>query len=92
MGILPVQLPADAFSGAKKLEAGDRIHVLAEAPALKPRMPIAIRLLRRDGKVDLLEAVAAVETLLEAELLRRGGVMPSILHNTIEASSKKPVQ
>ncbi|MDB5840908.1 MAG: aconitase [Herminiimonas sp.] len=92
MGILPVQLPAAAFSGAKKLEAGDRIHVLAEAPALKPRMPIAIRLLRRDGKVDLLEAVAAVETLLEAELLRRGGVMPSILHNTIEASSKKPVQ
>jgi aconitate hydratase len=92
MGILPIQLPAGALSGAMRVEAGDRIHILAHKSALKPRCPITVQVLRRGGKVDRIQARAAVETLLEMELLSYGGVMPSILHKTIEANIKDTVQ
>lgn len=89
MGILPLQLPVNALSGAGKLEAGDQIHVVAqESSVQKPRAPIEVRVLRRNGKIDTIRALAAVETLLEVELLKHGGVMPSILHKTIQAHSK----
>jgi len=38
-----------------------------------------VRILRGDGSVQALQATAAVETQLEAGLLRSGGVIPSIL-------------
>ena len=43
-----------------------------------------MRVLRADGSMDALPCTAAVETRLEVELLRQGGVMPRILHQTRE--------
>ena len=48
-----------------------------------PRALVPVRVLRRDGRIDALSAVAAVETLFEAELLRAGGVIPTILRRTL---------
>jgi aconitate hydratase len=39
--------------------------------------------LRSDGGVETYEAIAAVETRLEVDLLRQGGVIPYILQKTI---------
>jgi aconitate hydratase len=38
---------------------------------------------RANGEVEVLQARAAVETQLEVDLLRDGGVIPSILQKTI---------
>jgi aconitate hydratase len=38
---------------------------------------------RADGAVERHEALAVVETRLEADLLRQGGVIPYILQKTI---------
>ena len=40
--------------------------------------------LRANGAVEAMQATAAVETQLEAELLRNGGVIPTILKKAIE--------
>lgn len=82
MGILPVQLMSEAL----QLEAGDRIRIAAEGTELAPRARVAVQVLRSNGAVDTIDARAAVETALEVELLRYGGVMPSILRKTIAAS------
>jgi aconitate hydratase len=48
-----------------------------------------LRILRADRQIEPMIATAAVETQLEVELLRVGGVIPSILKKTIaqEAST-----
>ncbi|HSV45190.1 MAG TPA: aconitate hydratase AcnA [Ramlibacter sp.] len=79
MGILPLRLPEGATAATLDLRAGDRIEIDAQAQAIAPRVPVSVRLLRADGRVDQLRATAAVETGLEASLLRAGGVIPSIL-------------
>jgi aconitate hydratase len=78
MGILPLRLPA-----LLQIAPGDRIEIDADPASLQPRCPVPVRLHRVDGKVESFEAVAAVETRLEIELLRQGGVIPYILQRTI---------
>ncbi|RJG06795.1 aconitate hydratase AcnA [Noviherbaspirillum cavernae] len=86
MGILPVQLPAAAIKGMPAIALGDRIEIHADADALSPRCPIAVRVHRANGTVDTIAAKAAVETQLEINLLKAGGVIPLILDQTIQSS------
>ncbi|MFS8974573.1 aconitate hydratase AcnA [Cupriavidus necator] len=83
MGILPVRLPSGAGPDTLNIKPGDKIHVDAPAHAIAPRCRIPVRIVRANGVVDEIEATAAVETQLEVELLRRGGVIPLILHKTL---------
>ncbi|MBP0597540.1 aconitate hydratase AcnA [Herbaspirillum sp. LeCh32-8] len=88
MGILPLRLPAGMAPAELAIAPGDRIEIAADAAALQPRCEVPVRLLRKDGRVETIAARAAVETQLEVELLRRGGVIPFILGNTIEAQRR----
>lgn len=83
MGILPLRLPAGMHPGALQLAPGDRLDIDAAPALLHVRCRVAVRILRVNGVVETFDATAAVETQLETELLKQGGVMPYILHRTI---------
>jgi aconitate hydratase len=88
MGILPLRLPAACSPAALEIAPGDRIEVDALPESIQPRCKIAVRLIRADGRTESLESSAAVETRLEVDLLRQGGVIPYILQKTIEGQGK----
>jgi aconitate hydratase len=81
MGILPLRLPAGISPASLNLCAGDLIEV--DAPEIAPGARVPVAVMRPDGSVQRFEAAAAVETLLEAELLRHGGVIPTILRKSL---------
>ena len=89
MGVLPLRLPSGVHPQTLKLAPGDRIEIDAPPQALSPRCVVPVRVLRADGRVETFEATAAVETQLEVELLRDGGVIPSILKNSIKNAIQK---
>ncbi len=83
MGILPLWLPNGVTPQTLAMQAGDQIEVAAPPELIQPRSPVTVRIHRINGQVDELQARAAVETQLEVDLLRDGGVIPSILQKTI---------
>jgi aconitate hydratase len=83
MGILPLRLPTGAHPAGLALQPGDRIEIDAVAVELRVRGLVPVRIVRKDGSVEPLAATAAVETALEIELLRQGGVIPAILEKTL---------
>jgi aconitate hydratase len=83
MGILPLRLPAGVNPITLALAPGDKLIIDAPAAALSPRCAVPVRIERMDGGVESFEATAAVETRLETELLRCGGVIPLILQKMI---------
>ncbi len=83
MGILPLWLPQGVTPQTLAIQPGDQIEVAAAPELIQPRSPVAVRIHRVKGQVDELQARAAVETQLEVDLLREGGVIPSILQKTI---------
>ena len=85
MGILPLRFPAGINPAILNIQPGDKLEINADADRISPRAPIVVRILRANGSVDELSTTAAVETQLETELLRYGGVIPSILQKTLAA-------
>ncbi|WP_418320098.1 aconitate hydratase AcnA [Piscinibacter sakaiensis] len=83
MGILPLRLPAGVDPQSLALAPGDRIEVDAPPETLMPRGELPFRVLRESGTVESFVGIAAVETQLEVQLLRDGGVIPAILKKTI---------
>ncbi|WP_246792781.1 aconitate hydratase AcnA [Burkholderia perseverans] len=87
MGILPLRFAAGVHPARLALRPGDRIAIDAPAHALTPRCAVRVTIERADGRVEPIAATAAVETRLECELLRAGGVMPFILGRHLAAGS-----
>jgi aconitate hydratase len=79
MGILPLRLAEGAHPSRLQLAPGDRIEIDAVADTIAPRAQVPVWVLRADGRREQVAAIAAVETQLEVELLRQGGVIPTIL-------------
>ena len=73
---------------ALQLAPGDRLEIDAASELLGPRWEITVRLHRAIGDLETFSAVAAIETQLETELLRHGGVIPYILQKTIAGQGK----
>ncbi len=91
IGILPV-----SFSGKWRdllLGVGpdDRIEVNASEESLQPRCELPVRIIRGTGEVVDMTGRAAIETQLELQLLKQGGVMPMILRRTIDQYGISPV-
>jgi aconitate hydratase len=89
MGILPLRLPQELSPANLQLAPGDRLEIDADPAGLQPRCAIPVRLHRADGSCHAFDATAAIETRLEIDLLRSGGVIPYILQKTI-ADQRKP--
>ena len=89
MGILPLRLGAGVNPQTLAIQPGDQIEVLADARQLSPRCAVEVRLHRKDGRIETVRAQAAVETQLEVELLRAGGVIPSILQQSLQVHRKE---
>ncbi|HEY4030639.1 MAG TPA: aconitate hydratase AcnA [Caulobacteraceae bacterium] len=85
MGVLPLLLPADRGPQALALQLGDRIEIDALPERLAPRAPVKVTVRRRDGRAENFDALAAVETALEIEVLRTGGILPLILQRALPA-------
>lgn len=84
MGILPLRIENKLEQTYLKVAVGDRIEIDASEDKLRPRCDITVRIIRTSGEVHTITAKAAVETQLEVELLKQGGVIPSILRKTIK--------
>jgi aconitate hydratase len=79
MGILPVRLPL----AISHLDVEDWIEVNADASGLYPNAPVKIVVHRKDGSATSISAMAEIETSLEVELLKAGGVLPFILRSRL---------
>ncbi|WP_291589137.1 aconitate hydratase AcnA [Comamonas sp. UBA7528] len=88
MGILPLRFPAGVTPMSLNLQLGDRVQVDAPAASISPRCPVTVHILRANGAREQLTATAAVETQLEVDLLRKGGVIPSTLQRMLEQHRK----
>jgi aconitate hydratase len=83
MGILPLRFAPGTHPDALGLGPGDMLDIQADAATIAPRCPVPVRIVRADGRIESIDARAAVETQLECRLLRSGGVIPLILQNTL---------
>ena len=87
MGILPLRLPPERHPNDLHLRPGDQILIDADPAKIGPRGPVPVTIRRASGESETFMATAAIETGLEVEILRGGGIIPLILHRVINAEA-----
>lgn len=87
MGILPLLFPPGTGPGSLALAPGDIVEIAALPDAIAPRGAVPARIHRADSSVQNLPLQAAVETALECETLRAGGIIALILGRLPDASA-----
>jgi aconitate hydratase len=82
MGILPLRLPGDRRPQDLLLRPTDSLEIDAPPELIRPRAEVTVRITRDRACIATFVAIAAIETHLECETLRVGGVLPLILHTS----------
>lgn len=83
MGILPLRLPEGMHSAMLGLSVEDRFEINAEDQLLAPRSLVTGAIVRADGTTEHLTFHAEIETRLELEVLRSGGMIPMLLRSQL---------
>jgi hypothetical protein len=85
MGILTLRLPSKHAPARLSLKPGDTLAIAAEPEQISPRSRIPVRILRATGDSEAFGAAAGIETSLEVDILRAGGILPLILQRATSA-------
>ncbi|WP_298360278.1 aconitate hydratase AcnA [uncultured Litoreibacter sp.] len=83
MGILPLQIEGDIDPQSLGISAADIFEIDARATQVSVRSEIPVRLVRPEGPEVPIHCRAALETQQDVDLLKCGGVLPSILESSL---------
>ncbi len=86
MGVLPLQFKEGVSAASLKLDGGETYDVLGLADHLKPQQDVTVRITRSDGKVEEISARCRIDTPIEIDYYRHGGILPFVLRQLARAS------
>ncbi len=83
MGVLPCQLPDGVSAQTLGLDGTETFDLTGVAGALAPRQQARLAVRRRDGAVEEVKVTVRIDTPIEAEYHRHGGIMPYVLRQIL---------
>ena len=86
MGVLPLRLAEGVTPQMLALTVHDLVEIDADPARIRPRAPVPVTIRHEDGRTARFTGTAAIETSLEVETLRRGGLLPLILKRVMGAA------
>ena len=84
MGILPLQFREGENCQTLGLTGREIYDIEGLAPQLMPRQTVTVRAHREDGSEIVFSAIARVDTPIEVEYYRHGGILPYVLRALLE--------
>jgi aconitate hydratase len=83
MGVLPCQLPEGVSAQTLGLDGTETFDLLGVGGKLSPRQSARFLVRRRDGRKDEIPVTVRIETPIEAEYHRHGGIMQYVLRQLL---------
>ncbi|MCH8129832.1 MAG: aconitate hydratase AcnA [Acidobacteria bacterium] len=80
MGVLPLAFPEGETAGSLGLD-GTETFSIAVDDRLQPRQEVAVTATKEDGTATEFACTARVDTPIEIDYLRHGGILPMVLRN-----------
>jgi aconitate hydratase len=87
MGVLPLQFEEGTTAQTLQLDGTETYDVLGLGPALQPQQDLTLRLTRRSGAVVDLPVLCRIDTPVEIDYYRHGGILPCVLRQILAKNS-----
>ncbi|MCH8474672.1 MAG: aconitate hydratase [Opitutales bacterium] len=83
MGVLPLQFPEGVTTKTLGLDGTEQFSVLGLNDTLMPGQDLTLVIERKDGEREELKVRARVDTAIEVEYYRHGGILPYVLRSIL---------
>jgi aconitate hydratase len=83
MGVLPLQFPDGVSAGSLGLKGNETFDLLGLGERLRPRQEIALTVRRPDGTEEQAPLRLRIDTPIEVEYYRHGGILPYVLRQLL---------
>ncbi|MGC3989261.1 MAG: aconitate hydratase AcnA [Chthoniobacteraceae bacterium] len=85
MGVLPLQFPEGVSAATLKLDGSETFDVIGIDDNIKPMSDVTLVIHRADGTTDQQTLRSRIDTGIEVEYFRHGGILPFVLRQLIGA-------
>jgi len=85
MGVLPLQFEEGTSAQTLGLDGSETFDVIGLSNEVKPRQKLTLRINRADGKSQELPVILRIDTPIEVEYYRHGGILPFVLRELMAA-------
>ena len=83
MGVLPCQFPDGTTAQTLKLDGSETFDILGLTNQLAPRQALTLVIHRPDGTQHKVPITARIDTPIEVEYYRHGGILPFVLRQLL---------
>ncbi|HQU93161.1 MAG TPA: aconitate hydratase [Pyrinomonadaceae bacterium] len=88
MGVLPLQFKEGSSAVSLKLDGTETFDLTGVASGdVKPRQEVTLTVNRADGSSDSIDLILRIDTPIEIEYYKSGGILPFVLRQLLSASA-----
>jgi len=84
MGVLPLQFLAGQTAAGLGLDGTETFDLEGLSSPIKPKTPVTLVIRRANGTVDKAALIARIDTAIEGEYYRHGGILPYVLRQILK--------
>jgi aconitate hydratase 1 len=84
MGVLPLQFQPGENASSLGLDGRETYEVTGVVGGLAPRKALSVRAMRSDGIEVVFTAIARLDTQVEIDYYRNGGILPAVLRQLMQ--------
>jgi aconitate hydratase len=89
MGVLPLQFVDGANAQSLGLDGSEVYHITALNNQIRPRQKLPLKIERTDGSSETVEVVLRIDTPVEVDYYRHGGILPYVLRGLLKSAVQK---
>ena len=86
MGVLPLQFQDGVSRKTLNLDGSETFDLTGLERGIEPRMAVRLTITRTDGSTNAVDLICRLDTAVEVEYYRHGGMLHHCLRETLEAS------
>ncbi|HYZ72441.1 MAG TPA: aconitate hydratase AcnA [Chthoniobacterales bacterium] len=86
MGVLPLQFTDGVSAQSLGLDGSEVYHLKGLSNDIKPRQRLPLTIERQDGRSETLDVVLRIDTPIEVDYYRQGGILPYVLRGLVGIS------
>ena len=83
MGVLPLQFIDGASYSSLNITGEETFSILGVDSEMQPRQQLTLEITRKDGSVDNVAVLSRIDTPVEVEYYRHGGILPYVLRDIL---------
>jgi aconitate hydratase len=86
MGVLPLQFMDGVNAQTLNLNGSETYSVIGLGDSIVPRQQVTLEITRKDGKKDEVPLILRIDTPIEVDYYRHGGILPFVLRELLQKS------